>query len=392
MTAPLWMDPEEQRFPTLDRDLDVDLVVIGAGFSGLGAAWAAVRRGATVAVLEERTVASGASGRNAGFVLDGPAMGFSASVEAIGREETLEIWRLTRENHALLLSILDDLGTDCGYLRRGSMSLAATEAEWEDVQAECSRMRDAGIDVCLVPPAALPRPYDRMYCGAVYHAGNAEIEPGVYLRALAGRLAPGVQIFERSPVLSLHSDGAVEVRTAGSTVRAQSVVVATNAYTPTLLPEVPIAATRGQVVSTLPLGRVVVPFPMYADRGFQYWRQTSNGRMVVGGWRNLAMDDEVGREEALHTGIQGTLREFVTQVAPEARVERQWAGIMGFTPDHFPLVGPVPGRRRVFLAAGYSGHGVAMALKCGTLAADAAAGRGVRVPPAFLPGRFSSTM
>jgi gamma-glutamylputrescine oxidase len=388
VTRPLWVDPATRTFPTLSQDLTVDLAVVGGGFSGLGAARAASEHGATVVLLEERTIASGASGRNAGFVLAGPAMGFAASVRAIGLEQTLEVWRLTQENHAVIAGLVDDLDTDCGYLRRGSMSLAASDLEWADMEMECDQMTAAGLNTCRVPAQALPSPFDGMYCGGTYHAGNAEIDPGSFLMALALQLSPQVQIFETTPVQSLrHGDG-VTLDTRLGTVRARRAVVATNAYTSTLMPDVPIASVRGQVSSTQSLGRVMVPCPMYADRGFQYWRQTADGRLVVGGWRNLAPDVEVGREEDLHREIQYALSRFVDRIAPDSRIECQWAGIMGFTPDHFPLVGSMPGRPGISIAAGYSGHGVAMAFICGSLAARAALGSPAWIPKAFAPGRF----
>jgi glycine/D-amino acid oxidase-like deaminating enzyme len=63
---------------------------------------------------------------------------------------------------------------------------------------------------------------------------------------------------------------------------------------------------------------------------------------------------------------------------------------MGFTPDHFPLVGAVPGNEGIFIAAGYSGHGVAMAFLCGALAARASLGQEVSIPCAFEPQRFAA--
>jgi glycine/D-amino acid oxidase-like deaminating enzyme len=382
------MDPGDQSFPALDSDVEVDLAVIGGGFSGLGAAWAASQQGATVALLEARSIASGASGRNAGFVLAGPAMGFRESVRLAGLQSTLDIWQLTQDNHSLITSLVDDLGAECGYVRRGSLCLAASEAEWEEMQEECTDMVTAGLHVCRVPASDLPRPFDRMYFGGVYYAGNGEMNPGAFLRSLATSLGSNVRIFEASPVRSMSGPGGVALELDRGRVRARRAVVATNAYTSALLPDLPIAPTRGQVASTLPARGVVVPFPMYADRGFQYWRQAVGGQIVVGGWRNMAADDEIGTEQNLHRGIQQTLDRFLARVAPEAAVEHRWAGIMGFTPDHFPLVGPIPGRPELSIAAGYSGHGVAMAFICGALAARTALNVPASIPSPFSPGRF----
>jgi glycine/D-amino acid oxidase-like deaminating enzyme len=371
--------------------VEADVVVVGGGFSGLGAAWAAAEAGASTVLLEARTIASGASGRNAGFLLSGPSMGFAASVAAVGLLETIDMWNLTDRNHELMVSLLEDMDLDCGYLRRGSMSLAASETEWEALQAECADMQAAGLNACPVSSSSLPRPFDRLYQGGVYYPGNAEINPGIFLRAMARRMSERVVIFETSTVAAIDSGSTTTVQCATGTVVAQRVVLATNAYTASLLPWVPIAPTRGQVASTQPRNRVIVPFPMYADRGFQYWRQTPEGHLVVGGWRNLDLEREVGAEESLSPSIHAALDRFVTEVSAGARAERRWAGIMGFTPDHFPLVGAVPGREGLWIAAGYSGHGVAMAFLCGALAARGGLGEDACIPEAFNPQRYASS-
>lgn len=387
----LWMDPEEADFPALEGGRDADVCIIGAGFSGIGAAWALRPTGAGVVVLEERTVASGATGRNAGFVLAGPAMAYEETVRTLGREATREIWQLTRQNNATLARTLEELELECGYVRRGSMSLAASEGEWESMQRSCAGLREDGVEVCAVPATELPRPFDRLYRGGIYYAGNAEIQPACFVRGVARALPPGT-VYERSAVTVVTpAERGWQVETGGGRVRAPAVILATNAYSRRLLPDVPIVPTRGQVLSTVPLEGVVIPFPMYADRGYQYWRQTPEGRIVAGGWRNLDLAGEVGEEEELHGPIQTALARFLAAtVQPSPPIDHRWAGIMGFTPDMAPLVGAVPGLPGLWMAAGYSGHGVAMAFTCGARVALRAIGRPAGIPAAFSPDRFGA--
>jgi glycine/D-amino acid oxidase-like deaminating enzyme len=389
VTGPLWLDPETRAFPPIPPELEVDVAIVGAGFSGLGAAWALRDEDMTAALLEARGVAGGASGRNVGFVVAGPAVRFRDSVHAVGLEQTLEIWELTRRNQATLGQIVDVLQIECGYLRRGSMSLAASDEEWEEMLADFGAMRSAGIEVCRVERAMLPVPFDRMYCGGIYRAGNAEIQPASFLREVAGRLGSRVSIYEGARITALEHDGGWRLCAGSAQVRARRVILATNAYTADLVP-LPITPTRGQVLATEPLDRVVVPCPMHANRGFQYWRQTPDGRLVIGGWRDLAIGAEIGYGEVIHTGIHQALDRFAAAVLGSApRVAYRWAGIMGFTPDHMPLVGALPALDGISIAAGYSGHGVAMAFVCGMLVAEVALGRSPRIPDAFNPARFA---
>src|SRR5207237_972359 len=181
-----------------------------------------------------------------------------------------------------------------------------------------------------------------------------------FLRGMSAALRESIQIFELSPVTALTRRGRWTLEMANGSVSAARVVLATNAYAASLLPQVPITPTRGQVLATIPLPRVVVPFPMYANYRYEYWRQTAEGALVIGGWRNLDVPTEVGRVEELNPIIQAALEGFANEIIGEPpRVDYRWAGIMGFTPDRYPLVGPVPERDGLYIAAGYSGHGVA---------------------------------
>jgi gamma-glutamylputrescine oxidase len=386
----LWTDPDEQHYPALEEDREVDLAIVGAGLSGIGAAFAVRDSGRRIVVLEERTLASGASGRNGGFVLAGPAMSYDQSIAGVGEEEAERVWSLTVANNRTIAGLVEDHGISCGYLRRGSMSLAASDAEWQEMKSCLSCLTQAEHSACLVSREELPRPYERMYAGGIYYGGNAEMDPGRFLRGVASLVSGSVAIHERTPVIGLSYDGCWHLRTPGGVVRAASVLLATNAYTGRFLPAVPIVATRGQVLATDPVSRPVVPFPLYANAGYQYWRQTEEGHVVVGGWRDLDIVTEVGDEERLHTGIQTALDEFSRTIVPEGfSVRHRWAGIMGFTPDMLPLVGPVPGQYGLHVAAGYSGHGVSMAFTCGGRAARQALGESSDVPLCFSPGRYA---
>ncbi|MGI8967643.1 MAG: NAD(P)/FAD-dependent oxidoreductase [Chloroflexota bacterium] len=385
----LWADPDARRYSPLERDREIDIAIVGGGLSGVGAALALLDSGAEVALLEGRAVASGASGRNAGFVLAGPAQSYGETISRIGHDAALDVWHFTVENNRRIGDLVQEHDIGCGYLRHGSISLAAGDAEWETLRAEVQRLLVDGIACCLVERAALPRPFDQLYCGGLYFAGNAEIDPGRFSRAIAALVDDRITLHEGSPVESLRHDGIWRLETNRATLSARQVLLCTNAYTARLLPDVPILPRRGQVLATVPIDRALVPFPMYANNGYQYWRQTEDGRLIVGGWRNLDPESEVGEQESLHGDIQATLLAFASTIMGiEAGVEYRWAGIMGFTQDMTPLVGAVPDCPGLFLAAGYSDHGVAMAVSCGAHIAGLAAGAHPIVPPCFDPARF----
>lgn len=331
------------------------MAVVGAGIAGLSAAYALAREGASVIVLERDRVAGAASGRNAGFVLAGVAENYVAACRRYGAERASRVWRFTTTNRVLLGAVVRRFGIDCQLAWNGSEQLAGDDEEWAEIQESARQLGGHGVRVSL-------RPERR---SAVYE-DDGELHPVRFVRGLARALKEqGARLHEASAVLSVSAD---QVRTAGGTVRAGAVVVCANAYAEHLLPRVRVAPIRGQALATAPLAGRVFERPVYARRGYRYWRQTADLRVLVGGWRDTAPQDETG-EEATPTGaIQGHLDAFLRENGIDAPVTYRWAGIMGFSHDGLPYIG----RRSdgIFVSAGFTGHGNAFAIAGGELIAS----------------------
>jgi gamma-glutamylputrescine oxidase len=172
---------------------------------------------------------------------------------------------------------------------------------------------------------------------------------------------------------------------------ADEVVIATDGYTHGLVPELDavIKPTRGQVIATTPLERVLFPCPHYARHGYDYWQQLPDGRLVAGGFRDFALEDEFTAEEATIPAVQGQLERFVSELmgAPPP-IQHRWSGIFGTVDDLLPLAGRIPGRDGVWVAAGYSGHGNVLGLACGDLVARAILGDAPPELELFDPARL----
>jgi gamma-glutamylputrescine oxidase len=183
------------------------------------------------------------------------------------------------------------------------------------------------------------------------------------VRRLAARAADaGAEIREHSRVEDVDA------------LPAERVVVATDGYGGDILPELAevVSPVRGQVIVTEPLPERLFPCPHYSRRGYDYWHQPPNRRLVLGGRRDAAEDLEFTGEETTTPQIQSALEWFARELVGFApAVDARWAGIWGRTPDEYPLVGPLPGRERVWVATGYSGHGNVLGFACGDLVARA---------------------
>jgi gamma-glutamylputrescine oxidase len=397
-TRPLWVDPSASAYPTLSTDIQAEVAVVGAGITGIGAAyWLQVAGVRKVVVLERCTVAAGASGRNAGFVMAIAPENFPATTDPALITKARRLWEFTATNQQLLERTIEEFDLTVDYQKRGSLILAAYPAEWERIRCSAKLARAHGVAVELIARDALPLPYLREhYYGGAWYPNNAEMQPAAFVRGLARVLAArGVRIYEHSPVDCLVPTGAGwQLRVGNKTVHAERVFLSTNAYTANLFPAIGqyITPVRGQVLATAPLPARVLDCPIYANDGYEYWRQLTDGRLVVGGWRNLDLSREVGTSEELNPIIQSALTRFAMAITVGAAVaEYRWSGIMGFTPDALPLVGRVPGYENLVLAAGYTGHGLAMAYHCARVAVDLLLTGTNAYSDFFDPLRFSGT-
>ena len=351
----IWLDEvEPDPHPRLAEDTTADVAIVGGGIAGIATAYHVARGGARAIVLEARTVAEAASGRNAGFLLAGVAENFVAACRRYGETNALRVWRFTKRNQALVRALVAEHGIACDLEWNGSAQVAGDEEEWGEVRASAERLGREGVRVRLVDE-------DR----AAIYDDDGELHPVRYVRGLArAAVAAGARIHEASCAVAV---SASEVRTASARITAGSVVLCTNAYA-SHLAQLRVRPVRGQMLATAPVDRRVFPRPAYAHRGYRYWRQRADGRILVGGWRDTAPDEEVGEEERTTARIQEQLDGFLLERAPEAKVTHRWAGTMGFSHDALPFVGRLT--NGVYVNAGFTGHGMAFATATGELVAD----------------------
>jgi gamma-glutamylputrescine oxidase len=286
-------------------------------------------------------------------------MPYDVARERLGADAAAGLWRLTEGYLERLASLAGD-----AFRSVGSLRLAADMAERESLRAEYEALRQDGFTATWHDSPA--GPLAGRYHGALSHPPDGALHPARWVRRL-GRLAAeaGADVREHSRVSSLGE------------LDADAVVVATDGYGQGLVPalDAAVTPTRGQVVVTEPLERLLYDRPHYARHGLDYWHQTPERRLVVGGRRDAALEVETTDDEATTDVVQRELEAFATDLAGEpVRVTHRWAGIWGTTPDALPLVGRVPGHDGVWAALGYSGHGNVLGLAAGDLVARAILG------------------
>jgi glycine/D-amino acid oxidase-like deaminating enzyme len=328
--------------------------VIGGGVTGCSCALTLAERGVRVRLYEAREIAGGASGRNGGFALRGAATPYDEARRDLGDERARLVMELTEG----ALDRMEELAGDA-FRRVGSLRLAFDENERDALRREHDALRDHGFAVEWVD--VLEPPLDELYLGAILHPHDGALQPARWVRRLAGHAArAGAEIREGERVTIDELD-------------ADAIVVAGDGFIPQLLPELQVRSTRGQVLATEPLREQLYDRPHYARGGYDYWQQLPDGRLVIGGNRDVSPASEETDVEETTALVQDRLEALVERlVGYRPGVTDRWAGIWGATPDLMPLVGEV--REGVWVAGGYSGHGNALGLACGDLVARAILG------------------
>jgi glycine/D-amino acid oxidase-like deaminating enzyme len=372
-----------------------DVIVVGGGVTGTSIAWRLAESGRRVLLLEQRGICSGASGRNGGMTGAGSSMHASART---GRA----VYALTTANLRAMQTLPEEIGTDFELHMTGSLDVITTPEQFAHLEHAVQTERDAGITNELVDrdaareimPALTPD-----ILGAAYTRDRGHLWPFALVTGMADAAArTGAEIRTGVTVSRLERTGD-QVRGVvanGEAIETGEVVLATNAWTPRLLPELPqgaIVPARGQVLVTQPLPPLLAcPFGTNFDK--EYGRQTPGGHILCGGFRRLDEDEGLGtyREETtlpVLAGIAHCLTGLFPALRGTARVVRAWSGIMGFTADGLPLLGRYDALPGLTVAAGFNGGGFSWGVIVGRIIACLLNGEepGFDLEP-FRPTRF----
>jgi glycine/D-amino acid oxidase-like deaminating enzyme len=282
------------------------------------------------------------------------------------------------------------------------MDVISTPEQMAHAEEAVVIKRRAGSDVELVDvktARSIMPPLSPEILGATFTRNRGHLWPFALVTGMADAAArEGAEIRAGTLVERLvrSGDRVTGVVADGETILASDVVLATNAWTPQLLPDLPDGAlvpARGQILVTQPLPPILTcPFGTNFDK--EYGRQTPSGQIVCGGYRRLDVSEGLGTYHedvtlAVQAGIARCLSDLFPVLRGKARVVRSWAGIMGFTADGLPLIGryePAPG---LTIAAGFNGGGFSWGVIVGKVIAGLLSGQ---EPPfditPFRPARF----
>ncbi|GGG72878.1 oxidoreductase [Salipiger pallidus] len=374
----LWRASSAERVdaPPLSGDVDVDLAVIGGGFTGCSAALEAARRGASVALLEAQEPGQGGSGCNVGLVNAGLWLKPDEIAATLGPQTGRALIDRLGQAPDRVFDIIAREGIACEATRNGTLHCAHSAKGMEDLQDRFRQGNAAGAPLQLLDASeARERTGSSAVHGALFDPRAGTVQPLAYCHGLArAAITAGARLHGQSPVTALRQTAnGWELACRGHTVRAGALLLATNAYheaIPGLAAPAFTAVHYGQF-ATAPMPDTLRDRILPGGEGcwdtalvMSSFRTDAAGRLVIGGMGNLS-----GPGGGIHTAWA---RRKLHQLFPQAAdlpFEHGWSGRIAMTSDHVPkilLLGDSG-----LACFGYSGRGIGPGTVFGAAAAEA---------------------
>jgi len=371
-----------ERSPALDRDLEVDVAIVGGGFTGLWTALAlrALPEPPRVALLEAEFCGWGPSGRNGGFC-HGYWSYLPTLRDLFGDEAALRLCAAGDEIIPGIRTFLAERGEDAWLHEDGLLEVSTAPSQDPDIDGHVVAARAVGRPEeaeLRESPGISPR-----FRRGVFFRDGATVHPARLVRALRrAALADGLELYEGTRA-QLRGDGTITAN--GRAVRATNVVVATNAAATEWRPvRGRLTAFGSYVVLTEPVPDLLREIGwtdglgIYDARMFlHYFRTTNDGRVLMGsGSGPIGFGARIDERFTHDAPTAGRAEEGLRRLLPalaDVKVEAAWGGPIDVSADHVPFIGTVPSTR-IHYALGYSGHGVGPSWLAGRVLASLATG------------------
>ncbi len=363
--------------PELNRDLDVDICIIGAGFTGLSAGLFLAEAGYNVVILEQAQIAWGASGRNGGQIVNSYSRDMDVIERQYGKATADALGAMAFTGNQIIRQRIAHYQIDCD-LKNGGLFAALSNKQLGHLVAQKALWERYGhTQLEMLDKAAIGQAVaSERYVGGLVDHSAGHIHPlNLALGEAAAFESLGGQIFEQSAVTQIQRGPRPSVQTAQGSVRCQFVIVACNAYLGDLVPELAAKTMPcgSQVVATEPLGALaeqLIPSNYCVeDCNFllDYYRLSADRRLIYGGGVTYGARD-LAHIEAV---IVPNLRQTFPQLS-HIQIDYAWTGNFCLTLSRLPQMGRLDSN--LYYSQGCSGHGVTYTHLAGRLLAQAIQG------------------
>ena len=357
-----------------------DIIIIGSGFAGLWSAFYIKKKhpNRSVLLVERGMIPSGASTRNAGFACFGSLTELLADHAAYGEEEMMKLVEMRFRGLSKIRKHFD--GYDVGYEETGGYELIGPE---QQTDINVLRTQIDQVNYQLKPVTGKAKTFilndskrKKFGFGGSFHLVEnlleGQLHSGKLCEALLQRVQSlGVKLLTgvETERLEKTDDGYLLHSNLPQSLKATKILVCTNAFAKTLLPQLDIQPARGQILVTAPLSSVPFTGCFHYDEGFYYFRNLGN-RVLLGGGRNKFIQDEETFDVNTSQAVQGELDRFLQEVIlPDTKyeVDYRWSGTMAIGKEKKPIVQKIS--EGLYCAVRMSGMGVALTPEIGKMAA-----------------------
>ncbi len=372
----------DRSYPTLQDNIECDVCIVGAGFSGLSSALHLVEKGFRVVVLEAVKVGFGATGRNGGQVVNS----YSRDVDVIERRYEPKIAQqlcgMIQEGGKIIRERIQTYNIDCDY-QAGGLFAALNKRQMAGLVEQKQQWEKYGhSDLTLISANELPDYIGSdVYCGALLDNSGGHLHPlNLALGEAEAITSLGGQIFEQSKVIRIDRGVNPTAYTEDGSVTAKYLVLAGNAYLGGLAPDISNKAIPcgTQVITTEPLSDELINQLMPQNHCVEdcnylldYFRRTQDNRLLFGGGVVYGARDP--------DSIEKLIRPKMEKVFPQLKgvaIDYSWTGSFLLTYSRMPQFGCL--ENNIYYLQGYSGHGVTCTHLAGRLLAEALSGHAER--------------
>jgi len=381
----------------------VDVAVIGGGFTGLSAARALALKGASVVVLEAGRVIGEASGRNGGQCNTGVAQDYSALTASLGADRARAYYQAYASAVQTVVSLVEQEQISCNLQRNGKLKLAAKAMHVEGMARTCELIRrevDADVDM-LSAEQTRSEVNSTAFHGGLLQRNGVQMHVGQFGVGLAdAAVRHGARIYQSAAVKDWKANAlGYQINTAKGSLQAKQILLATGAcqhgglswYRRRIVPVGSFVIATEQLPKALinelfPGQRAYVTSRMIGN----YFRLTPDNRLLFGGRARFAMSNSTSDAKSGKV-LQAAMVQMFPQLA-HVKIDYCWGGLVDMTSDRLPRAGEHDG---IFHSMGYSGHGVQMSVHMGRVMAEVMDGKPEANPwreldwPA-IPGHFGT--
>lgn len=373
--------------PPLQENITADLAIIGGGFTGVSTAYHFSRRfpEKRVVLLEAKSLANGASGRNGGMMLN-----WVYGMGPMDEETTLRVYNATNDAISTIEAIIQRHNLTVSYRRDGSLEVNTDAQRAEEAHEEAEYLQKLGIPIQFLDKTAVQQKLNLQGIhGGLFDGNEGQLNGAQYLRALRPvLLEQGVEIYEGTAVSKITEGPTIELTTPNGSVKAKAIVLATNGYTGKLgyfrkayfplhshvFATAPTTAEQRQAIGW----NQVAGFSDDLNR-ISYASLTNEGNIVFGGGSNLSYDylfnnrtafpGTPNSAQAAFTDMRQTMSSYLPNSAP-FQVTHQWTGTLAISLKRNCSIGVRGDYKNVYYALGYSGHGLTAANMAGEVITD----------------------